>query len=268
MDDTATSPLPHPTKTTSSPRTGRSSRWLSPLAFAMGGSLTALGLAAAFQTGVFDAWANTRPIPAAAVAPMPDPRVDRLLSLLEAERDCDTACLADLRGKADKSTALEQALGRLQESVSAAEQRAATFEAEKTGLADQASRKVTELETSYKQQIAVLEKRLADTETRLQAARSERAGRKTAAAHPVATAEALPASPPPHAQTQVETQAPVSLPKWTVLGMTASSVVVSTANHRVVALAAGETLDGIRIQKIDLDHGTVETSAGVLASPQ
>jgi hypothetical protein len=301
MDDTAASPLPHPAP---SSRTGRLPRWLSPLACAVGGGLTALSLAASFQASVFDARANLHPNPAAAVAPAPDSRLDRLLSLLESERDCDALCLADLRGKADKSTALEQALGRLQASVSAAEQRAAAFEAEKAGLADQASRKTTELETSYKQQIAALEKRvaafeaekvgvadqasrkateletrykqhitalekrLADSETRLQATRSDRAGRKPAAARLVATVEAPTASPPAHAQTQVDTPTSASPPKWTVLGMTASSVVVSTANHRVVALAAGETLDGIRVQKIDLDHGTVETSAGVLASPQ
>jgi hypothetical protein len=304
MNDTAASPLPLPNQAAASPQTGRSSRWLSPLAFALGGSLTALGLATAFQTGGFDAWANTRPIPAAAMAPTPDPRVDHLLSLLEAERDCDTACLAELRGQADKSSALEQALGRLQASVSAAEQRAAAFEAEKTSLVDQAgkkaaeleigykqhiaalekraaaleaekaslaeqaSKKATELETGYKQHIAVLEKRLAETETRLQAARAERTGRKSAATRTIATAEISTAAAPTQPQTQMDTQAPASPPKWTVLGMTASSVVIATANHRVVALAAGETLDGIRIQKIDLDHGTVDTSAGVLASPQ
>jgi hypothetical protein len=301
MNDTATSPLPNPAP---SPCTGRLPRWLSPLACAVGGGLTALGLAASFQAGVFDAGAHTRPNSAAAVAPAPDSRLDRLLSLLESERDCDAPCLAALRGKADKSVALEQALGRLQESVSAAEQRANALEAEKAGLADQASRKTTELETSYKQQImalekraaafeaekagvadqasrkateletrykqhiAALEKRLADSESRLQTTRSDRAGRKPAASRPVATAEAPIASPPAHAQTQVDTPTSASPPKWTVLGMTASSVVISTANHRVVALAAGETLDGIRVQKIDLDHGTVETSTGILASPQ
>jgi hypothetical protein len=268
MDDTAASPLLNPSTPERSPEPGHLPRWLSPLAFAVGGILTALILAAAFQGGTFDASANTHPAPIAAVAPAPDPRLDRLLSLLESERDCDALCLADLRSKADKSAALEQALGRLQESVSAAEQRAAASEAEKAGLADQASRKTTELETDYKQQIAALEKRLADAESRLQAARQDRTLRKPAATRPVPAAATTVASPPPRSQPQPQTSPPASPPKWTVLGMTASSVVVSTANHRVVALAAGETLDGIQVRKIDLDRGTVETSAGTFSSPQ
>jgi len=46
--------------------------------------------------------------------------------------------------------------------------------------------------------------------------------------------------------------------------MTASTVVVSSPDHRVVALAAGESLDGLTVHRIDLSGGLAETSLGNL----
>lgn len=312
--------------------TSRQPRWPGLLAFAAGGGLTAVALAVALQTGAFDALANIRtPSPALTVPAPADPRIERLVKLLESERDCDSDCLADLRGRADKSAALEQALGRLQESAAEAEQRRAALESEKTALAEETARKMAALETGYKEQlaalesenaglagqvekkaaeletkhrqqvaaleaekttltarfekmaahaeaayqqkVAALEKQLDDAKVRLQTAmvRQEPApGRngKSLRTVPTAPGSVPPAAPAPVAST---TSAPASLkeaPKWTVLGMTATTVVVSTANHRVVALAAGESLDGVKVQHIDLDHGVAETSAGNLTYRQ
>ena len=50
----------------------------------------------------------------------------------------------------------------------------------------------------------------------------------------------------------------------TVIGMTASTVVVSTADRRVVALAAGETMDGITVHHIDVGKGVAQTNFGEL----
>ncbi len=55
-----------------------------------------------------------------------------------------------------------------------------------------------------------------------------------------------------------------TVPKWTVIGMTASTVVVSTADRRVVALAAGETMDGITVHHIDVGKGVAQTNFGEL----
>lgn len=119
-------------------------RWALPLAFAAGGVLTALALFVAVQFGALDAFANTPPMPSA----LSDPRIDRLLGLLASERDCDSDCLADLKTRADKSEALQQALGALQESADAARQRVAALEGEKQGI----ERKLAELGEAQQQQ--------------------------------------------------------------------------------------------------------------------
>lgn len=111
----------------SSPTIEARSRWSAPLAFVAGGVLTALALFAAVQFGALDAFANTPPPPGA----LSDPRIDRLLGLLASERDCDSDCLADLKTRADKSDALQQALGALQESVDTAQQRVKSLEGER-----------------------------------------------------------------------------------------------------------------------------------------
>jgi hypothetical protein len=328
MEPTETEPT---TSLPSSPPLHRP-RWMASVAFFAGGSLTALSLAVALQAGAFDAWANIRP-PASVMAPAvpADPRIERLVKLLESERDCDSDCLADLRGRADKSAALEQALDHLQEAAATAEQRVATLENEKAGLAGELTQKLSEAEADFKQKLAALEgektglagqlekrtaeqearhqqqvdvleaekaalkaeyekkasvaeagyqqklvalqKQLTDVETRLQpaAARQEpmtwRKGkpvRNVPAPVPVAADTA-----PPHQAFVARAPAsPAEAPKWTVLGMTATAVVVSTVNHRVVALAAGESLDGVKVQRIDLDHGVAETSAGNLTYRQ
>lgn len=300
--------------------------WVAPLSFAAGGGLTALALAIAFHTGTFDAFATTRTVSVAATA-IPDSRVDRLLSLLASERDCDSECLADLKGKADKSVALEQVLGQIQESATAAEQRVAALETEKAGISQEMTRKLTELEeghkqklaaleaektrltdqigrktdeleaerksqdatlermkeelagkikretaqieASYRQRVAALEKRLAESETSppTQRPRKEKehaAARKNEQPRPASMARF---DTPPERERSINNME-ADAKKWTVLGMTASTVVVSTGNHRVVALAEGESLDGIKINRIDLDQGVAETSAGKLAYRQ
>jgi hypothetical protein len=327
MDPT---PLEAELSTTSpaAPHAVRRRSWVTPVAAFAGAGFTVLALYAAVQSGAIDAVANIRTPPAAMVPATPDPRVERMVKLLESERDCDSDCLANLRGRADKSAALEQALSHLQESATTAEQRRAalegekaalseemhqklakldadykqqlaTLESEKTGLAGQLEKRAAELEAKhkkevdtletekaaltanlekktaqaeagYQQKIAALEKRLADTEVRLKTAMARpepgawRKGNKGAVpvvVEPVPQAvpapiAAVPATPAP------ATAADAS--KWTVLGMTATTVVVSTTNHRIVALAAGETLDGVKIERIDVAHGMAETSTGTL----
>jgi hypothetical protein len=327
-DPAITAPIP--AAALADPTPARQRPWVTSVAAFAGGSLTVLALYAAVQSGAFDAFANIRP-PASALAPTaPDPRVERLVKLLESERDCDSDCLADLRGRADKSSALEQALSHLQESATTAEQRRAALESEKAALSEEMNRKLADIEAGYQQQlaalesektglagqlekrtaeldakhkqqlaaleaekaaltaqlekkaaqaeagyqqtIAALEKRLADTDARLKTAMARpepgswHKGKSLRtvpiAAEPLSSAASVPvvasATPPPT----------VEAPKWTVLGMTATTVVVSTAHHRVVALAAGESLDGVKVQRIDLDHGVAETSAGNLTYRQ
>lgn len=324
MEPTKTEPT---TSLPSSPPLHRP-RWMASVAFFAGGSLTALGLAVALQAGAFDAWANIRP-PASVMAPaVPvDPRVERLVKLLESERDCDSDCLADLRGRADKSAALEQALGHLQDSATTAGQRVTALETEKAGLAEELTRKLSEAEADFKQKLAALEgektglagqlekrtaeqearhqrqvdvleaekaalkaeyekkasvaeagyqqklaalqKQLTDAETRLQSAAARQEPMTWRKGKPVRNAPvAADTAPPPQAFVARAPASPAEAPKWTVLGMTATAVVVSTANHRVVALAAGESLDGVKVQRIDLDHGVAETSAGNLTYRQ
>jgi hypothetical protein len=324
-------PETEPTAAPLLPPPARRPRWIVPTAAFAGASLTVLAVFAGLEAGAFDAFANIRP-PASALAPVaPDLRVDRLLKLLESERDCDSDCLAELRGRADKSTALEQALSHLQESAATAEQRRVALEGEKAALAEDMNRKLVDLEAGYKQQlaalesektglagqmekrtaeldakhqqqvaaleaekaalttqmekkaaqieadhkqkIAVLEKRLADAESRLHTAmtRPEPApwrkgkGLRTV---PVAAEPIPPTAPMPVAAAPIPLPAATEAPQWTVLGMTATTVVVSTPHHRVVALAAGESLEGVKVERIDVAHGVAETSAGTLTYHQ
>lgn len=230
------------------------------LASAIGGGFTALALFAAVQFGAFDAVANTRPAP---MAVSPDPRLDRVLSLLESGRDCDSACLAELRGKADKSGALEQTLSQLQASAADALKRAETLETQRQELAERLARIETDLHASETQRNAVeqeksdLTKRLAALRAGKPAKYDEPRGRgPREAVGTVPTAQA-PVQPGPF---------PVAVsPDWKVLGMTQTTVVVSTPNHKVVALAVGEGLDGVTVRGIDSARGVVDTSAGTLA---
>jgi hypothetical protein len=330
-DAVLTAPIPASAEL-ADPTPARRRPWVAPVSAFAGGSLTVLALYAAVQSGAFDAFANIRP-PASALAPTaPDPRVERLVKLLESERDCDSDCLADLRGRADKSSALEQALSHLQESATTAEQRRAALEGEKAVLSEEMNRKLTALEADYKQQlttleseksglagqwekraaeleaehkrkvvviegekatvmaqlekraaqaeagyqqkIAALEQRLADTEARLKTvmARPEPgAWRKGKGTVPRVAAEPAPQAAPVPVAAAPATPVPATATdasQWTVLGMTATTVVVSTAHHRVVALAAGETLDGVKIERIDVANGVAETSSGTLTYRQ
>lgn len=267
-------------------------------AFALGAILAGLAALFAFQGG---ASANIAAAPPSLVAP-PDPRLEHLLSLAESQRDCDAACLGELRLRADKAAALEQALGNVQAAAAEAGQRVAALEAEKNsleeqtgqqatalgeshkrqiealekekaGLAAQMERQKAELEAGHKKQVAALEQRLAAAESQLQAARQAQehaAPERLARQAPVpptkvekpATRQAA-ANPP--AGNAANAPVDAAKPKWTVLGMTASTVVVSTPDRRVVALAAGESLDGVTVRRIDLDKGVAETSGGSLA---
>lgn len=339
-----------------SPTTNRTNRRGVFLAFMVG-----LALAGAVSFAVFQGGAVGKSAPSAqpALLTQADPRLERLLSLTESQRDCDTACLGDLRLRADKVAALEQALGNLQASATEAMQRASALEAEKSELTEQMGRKETELaqannlkiqaleqekaglaaqmertkteleagfkktiasletekaaltdqiarkesklssehkrqietlerekaglaaqldkqksefDASHQTQIAALEKRLAEAESqtgrqpqvrpaperqaRQQAAeQTERPAQKPAAVRASGLAQNAPRA----------TAAPASAQQWSVIGMTASTVVVSTPDRRVVALAAGESLDGLTVHRIDLDKGVAETSMGNLA---
>ncbi len=253
-------------------------------AFALGVAMAGLAALFAFQGGASaNIAAATQP---SLVAP-PDPRLEHLLSLAESQRDCDAACLGELRLKADKAAALEQALGNVQAAAAEAGQRVAALEAdgeshkrqvealekEKADLAAQMERQKAELEAGHKKQVAALEQRLAAAESQLQAAHQAQEH-----AAPERLARQAPV-PPAKVEKPAPRQAAAKLPagntdkapadaarqKWTVLGMTASTVVVSTPDRRVVALAAGESLDGVTVQRIDLDKGVAETSGGSLA---
>jgi hypothetical protein len=333
-DPVLTAPIPAapiPAAVPADPTSARRHPWVAPGSAFAGASLTVLALYAAVQSGAIDAVANIRTPPAAMVPATPDSRVERLVKLLESERDCDSDCLANLRGRADKSLALEQALSHLQEAATTAEQRRAAIEGEKAALFEEMNRKLAKLDADYKQQLATLEsektglagqwekraaeleakqtqevaaldaektaltaqlekkaalaeagyqkkmaaleQRLADTEARLKTAMTRpepsawRKGKSTvpAVAEPAPQAApvpvaAAPATPPP--------ATPTDASQWTVLGMTATTVVVSTANHRLVALAVGETLDGVKIERIDVAQGVAETSAGNLTYHQ
>ncbi len=320
--------------------------------------------------------ATSSPLPASPA--QTDPRLERLLSLAESQRDCDTACLGDLRIKADKVVALEQALGNLQAEAADAAQRFAGLEAEKAGLmaklsdneavsgenkmhiqalekdkadlAAQMEQQKTELQAGYKQQIAALEteknglaeqsgkkdKELTENQTHIQALEKDKAdlavqmekqkaGLEAGYKQQIASLEAeksalvgqaskesaqandykreigklendkagllaqmegqksglgghgeRPAAKPdkqPSGVRVADLQAPVQgiakaqpdmMSKWTIIGMTESTVVVSTADRRVVALAAGETMDGMTVHHIDMGKGVVQTNFGDL----
>jgi hypothetical protein len=217
-----------------------------PLAFATGGSLTALGLAAALHVGALDAFANVRPAPA--TTDFRNPRVERLVSLLEAQSECDAACLSALRGQADKTMALEQALGGLQASVSESRTRLQGVEAERA----QSEARFQQEKAGLDGKVKDLERRLADAEARLQAAQPSPVARPASAA------------PPKPVPAKAAAGRTVS-PGWLVLGMTATTVVVSTPDHQVIALGAGESFQGVTVKKIDVAQGLAETSAGTLA---
>ncbi len=264
-------------------------------AFALGAALAGLAALFAFQGG---ASANIATTPSSAP---PDPRLERLLSLTESQRDCDTACLGELRLKADKAAALEQALGNMQAVAAEAGQRVAALEAEKNSFVEQAGQQATaldeshkrqvdalkkenadlaaqmerqkaELEAGHKKQVAALEQRLSPAESQLQAARQpqERAAPERLARQ-MPVSQAKPEKPAPRqavarppAGNAANAPADAARQKWTVLGMTASTVVVSTPDRRVVALAAGESTDGLTVQRIDLANGVAETTLGSL----
>ena len=263
--------------------------------------------------------ATSSPLPASPA--QTDPRLERLLSLAESQRDCDTACLGDLRIKADKVVALEQALGNLQAEAADAAQRFAGLEAEKAGLmaklsdneavsgenkmhiqalekdkadlAVQMEKQKAGLEAGYKQQIASLEaeksalvgqaskesaqandykREIGKLENDKAGLLAQMEGQKSGLGGHGERPAAKPDKQPSGVRV-ADLQAPVQgiakaqpdmMSKWTIIGMTESTVVVSTADRRVVALAAGETMDGMTVHHIDMGKGVVQTNFGDL----
>ena len=221
--------------------------------------------------------ATSSPLPASPA--QTDPRLERLLSLAESQRDCDTACLGDLRIKADKVVALEQALGNLQAEAADAAQRFAGLEAEKAGLMAKLSDNeavsgenkmhIQALESAqandYKREIGKLENDKAGLLAQMEGQKSGLGGHGE---RPAAKPDKQPSG-----VRVADLQAPVQgiakaqpdmMSKWTIIGMTESTVVVSTADRRVVALAAGETMDGMTVHHIDMGKGVVQTNFGDL----
>lgn len=308
------------------------------LAFLLGLVLSGAILFFAWHGGAFTMVAPAAATPQVLTA-RTDPRLERLLSLTESQRDCDTACLGDLRVKADKALALEQALGNLQALASEAGQKSAALEAEKAelakqihgleqelaglpsqmekqkaeleagfkrqitaleaekaGLAEQISKKEaqfaetqkqqtrefekekaelagmmerqkTELDSEHLKKVKALEMRLAAAESKLQATQQARLRAEpekiVQATQPVPIQTKKPVRQKELIRPLVQDNAQQQ--QWNILGMTASTVVVSTSDHRVVALAAGESMDGITVHQIDLDKGVARTSAGDLS---
>lgn len=52
---------------------------------------------------------------------------------------------------------------------------------------------------------------------------------------------------------------------WKVIGLSANRVVITDAKGKLHNLGAGDTINGIKIQSVDLESGNIKTSAGTLA---
>ncbi|MFM8332047.1 MAG: hypothetical protein ACKN9T_10195, partial [Candidatus Methylumidiphilus sp.] len=125
----------------------------------------------ALRSGALDAG------PAAPPAAAADPRLERLLSLTESQRDCDGACLGELRGRADKAAALEQALTTMQASADAAGNQAAALETEKAGLAAAAQEKA-QLAKTLQAQIQALQAEKTDLAAQVAGQTAAEAGQR------------------------------------------------------------------------------------------
>jgi hypothetical protein len=160
---------------------------------------------------------------------------------IEAARASQTNQATALEQRTAEKTALEEALSRSQASVTTLERRAAELDREKARLAGE----LDAARTAAAAKVATLEQRLAEAHRPPAMAPDQpRKGRR---------GDRVPEPAP--------AQAPVP-PEWKILNLSANTVVVSTRDHKVVALAAGEALEGVTIVKIDPDQGLVETSAG------
>lgn len=186
-------------------------------------------------------------------------RIAKILSLLESQRDCDAGCLGGLRSASDKSAALENVLGQMQADKLSLQQSLEGAQAEGKKLREQGGRleaELSEMRSSHAREVSALEKRLAQSADAQKPAKRDDAPKGTGKA-PAKAAAGGEAAPAPAAQGRGA--------QWTVIGMTATTVVVSNPKtKKVSALAVGESVDGIGILRINVDQGEVETSAGTL----
>jgi hypothetical protein len=227
--------------------------------FSLGGYVNEKGLVA---------WPSGNPVeskPSSA-----DEKLDKILSQLASQRDCDNECLADLRTSASKAAALEDALTAMQADKLTLENRlndlgnSMTDErnefAKKLG---EAERKTADSRAYYETEIARLKKSLAD---RVAQPADRIPSNKSVAKleKPAFGAQRGSRASSPQAEAIEKPLDTKSHERWRVIGMTATTAVISTPK-RVVALTAGESADGLTIEKIDMDSGTVQTSEGTLA---